>query len=277
MRHVHSVLFLLMGTLISVWGLDSFLVPNHFIDGGVTGISMLLAHFVGGPLGVWIAVANLPFIYLGYRFINREFAIKTAIAIGAMAFWLWLIPFPMVTEDHLLGALFGGIFVGAGVGLALRGGAVTDGTEILAVILSKRMAATVGEIILVLNALIFLFAAIFIGAEPALYSVLTYFAAFKTIDFILHGIEAYNGVMVFSSKNESIRKSILDQLGRGVTMLKGAGGYTAAEQQVLYCVVTRLELPKLQSLVREIDENAFVVVAPVHEVSGGVIKQRVFH
>jgi uncharacterized membrane-anchored protein YitT (DUF2179 family) len=154
---------------------------------------------------------------------------------------------------------------------------VLDGTEILAVILSKRTFATVGEVILGLNVLIFSLAAIFLGVEPALYSVLTYFAAFKTIDYLLHGIEAYNGVTIFSAQHESIRQAIITELGRGVTVLKAVGGYTAAEQEVLYCVVTRLELTRLESLVKAKDPTAFIVVSPVHEVSGGVIKQRAFH
>lgn len=277
MRRLGSFLMLLAGTLIADWGIASFLLPNHFIDGGVTGVCMLLANFVGIPLAVWIALINLPFVWLGFRHIGREFGFKSAIAILIQALWLLVIPFPVVTHDLLLGSLFGGIFVGAGVGLAIRAGGVLDGTEILALVLSKRMAATVGEIILVLNIAIFVIAGIFIGAEPALYSVLTYFAAFKTIDFLLHGIEAYNGVMIFSAKSEQIRAAILEQLGRGVTVLKGMGGYTSTDQEVIYCVVTRLELTKLQSLISSVDTTAFVVISPVHEVSGGVVKQRAFH
>lgn len=277
MQRFANFLMLLAGTLIADWGIASFLLPNHFIDGGVTGICMLLANFVGMPLAIWLAIINLPFVWLGFRHIGREFGFKSAIAILIQASWLLIIPFPVVTHDLLLGSLFGGVFVGAGVGLAIRAGGVLDGTEILALVLSKRMAATVGEIILMLNITIFVFAGIFIGAEPALYSVLTYFAAFKTIDFLLHGIEAYNGVMIFSSQSEKIRSAILEQLGRGVTVLKGMGGYTSADQEVIYCVVTRLELSRLQSLISSVDTTSFVVISPVHEVSGGVVKQRAFH
>lgn len=274
MERLRNVILLLLGTLISDWGLASFLVPNNFIDGGVTGISMLISQFFGAPLALWIFLVNLPFVFLAFRHISVEFGVMTLIAIAAAALWLVIIPFPIVTSDPLLASLFGGVFVGAGVGLAIRGGCVTDGTEILAVILSKRMAATVGEIILGSNIVIFLVAAFVVGAESAMYSVLTYFAASKTIDFIIHGIEAYNGVTVLSSHNELVRKEILAQLGRGVTILKGVGGYTSNQHDVLYCVVTRLELPKLQSIIHDIDENAFVVVTPVHEVHGGMIKRR---
>lgn len=277
MQRAGNFLMLLIGTLVADWGIASFLLPNHFIDGGVTGICMLLANFVGIPLAVWIALINMPFVWLGFRHIGKEFGFKSAMAILIQALWLLIIPFPVVTHDLLLGSLFGGVFVGAGVGLAIRAGGVLDGTEILALVLSKRTAATVGEIILTLNIVIFVIAGIFIGAEPALYSVLTYFAAFKTIDFLLHGIEAYNGVMIFSSQSEQIRTAILEQLGRGVTVLKGMGGYTSADQEVIYCVVTRLELTRLQSLAHGVDPSAFIVISPVHEVSGGVVKQRAFH
>ncbi len=277
MQRFVNMVMLLVGTLIADWGIASFLLPNDFIDGGVTGICMLLANFIGWPLAVWIALVNLPFVWIGFRHIGKEFGIKSATAIIIQALWLLIIPFPVVTHDLLLGSIFGGIFAGAGVGLAIRGGGVLDGTEILALVLSKRMAATVGEIILALNISIFVIAGIFIGAEPALYSVLTYFAAFKTIDFLLHGIEAYNGVMIFSSQSDGIRAAILEQLGRGVTVLKGKGGYTSSDQEVIYCVVTRLELTKLQSVTQAVDPSAFIVIAPVHEVSGGVVKQRSFH
>jgi uncharacterized membrane-anchored protein YitT (DUF2179 family) len=276
-RHLGSALSLVAGTLVAGLGLESFLLPNHFIDGGVTGISMLVARLSNVPLAVLLVVVNAPFVILGYRHIGRPFAVKSSLAIVGLAVCLVVIPFPVATGDKLLGAVFGGFFVGAGVGLAIRGGGVLDGTEILAVILSKRTFATVGEVILGLNVVIFSVAAAFLGVEPALYSVLTYFAAFKTIDYLLHGIEAYNGVMIFSAQHEVIRQAILAEIGRGVTVMKAIGGYTAAEQEVLYCVVTRLELTRLESLVKARDESAFIVVSPVHEVSGGVVKQRVFH
>lgn len=276
-RQIKSAVLLTAGSLLAGLGLDSFLLPNHFIDGGVTGVSMLLSKLSGLPLSVLLVVVNVPFVALGYRHIGRGFAVRSTVAITALVIWLVTIPFPAAPADKLLGAVFGGFFVGAGVGLAIRGGGVLDGTEILAVILSKRTFATVGEVILVLNVVIFSLAALLIGVEPALYSVLTYFSAFKTIDYLLHGIEAYNGVTIFSARHEPIRHAILNELGRGVTVLKAIGGYTAAEQEVLYCVVTRLELARLSTLVRTEDPNAFMVVSPVHEVLGGVVKRRGFH
>ncbi len=269
--------WLVVGAFVAALGIDGFLLPNHFIDGGVTGISMLLAQWTHLPLALFLLVMNAPFLAMGYRQIGRTFAVKSAMAIVALAVAVEVIPFPKATDDPLLGAVFGGFFIGAGVGLAIRNGGVLDGTEILAVILSKRTFATVGEIILGLNVVIFTLAAFVLGAEPAMYSVLTYFTAFKTIDYLMHGIEAYNGVMIVSDKHAEIRESILTELGRGVTVLKGRGGYTKAEQNVLYCVVTRLELTRLEGLIHARDATAFVVISPVHEVSGGTLKRRFFH
>ena len=267
-------LWIAAGVGLAGLGLKSFLLPNHFIDGGVTGVSMLVSDLSGLPLGVVLAVVNMPFAAIAYRHVGREFAVRTTVGVVALAALLATVSFPEPTHDKLLGAVFGGTFVGAGVGLAIRGGGVLDGTEILAVILSRRTFATVGEVILALNAVIFSIAAIFLGVEAALYSALTYFAATRTIDYLLHGIEAYNGVLVVSPHHALIRQAILSEMGRGVTAFKATGGYTAAEQQVLFCVVTRLELNRLETIVRAHDPAAFVVVLHVHEASGGVIKKR---
>jgi uncharacterized membrane-anchored protein YitT (DUF2179 family) len=274
---VWSTLSLIAGVLVAALGLASFLLPNHFIDGGVTGVSMLLARLTGLPLALLLVAVNAPFVIVGYRQVGKVFAVKSSIAIIALALCLALIPFPVATDDKLLGAVFGGVFVGAGVGLAIRGGGVLDGTEILAVVLSKRTFATVGEVILALNVVIFSVAAAFLGVEPAMYSGLTYFAASKMIDYLLHGIEAYNGVTIVSGQSEAIRQAILTELGRGVTAYKAKGGYTDADQEVLFCVVTRLELSRLEAIVKAKDASAFIVVSPVHETSGGVVTRRVFH
>jgi uncharacterized membrane-anchored protein YitT (DUF2179 family) len=272
-----NVIPLIAGVGVAALGLASFLLPNHFIDGGVTGVSMLLANMTPVPLSVLLVVVNAPFVFIGYKQIGKGFALKSTLAIASLALCLALIPFPVATHDKLLAAVFGGFFVGAGVGLAIRGGGVLDGTEILALILSKRTFATVGEVILGLNVAIFSIAAIFLGIEAALYSALTYFAASKTIDYLLHGLEAYQAVMIISPRHEAIRQALLNDLGRGVTSFRATGGFSDSEQAVLYCVITRLEQTRLEAIVRAMDENAFVVVSPVHEISGGVIKKRAFH
>ena len=276
-RPLLDYLWLATGAFVAALGIDCFLLPNHFIDGGVTGVSMLLTQKTGVPLAVFLVLLNGPFVLIGHRLIGRTFAIKSFFAIAALALAVEVIPFPKATEDNLLGAVFGGCFVGAGVGLAIRNGGVLDGTEILAVVLSKRTFATVGEIILGLNVVIFALAAFALGVEPAMYSVLTYFTASKTIDYLLHGIEAYNGVTIVSDLNTEIRAAILTELGRGVTIFRGRGGYSTVERDVLYCVVTRLEMTRLEALVMAKDPGAFLVIAPVHEVTGGTLKRRVFH
>lgn len=276
-RGIGNWLSLLAGTLVAGLGLASFLIPNHFIDGGITGVSMLLGSLTGIPFPVMLFIVNAPFVALGYQHIGKSFAIRSTLAIAGLAICILVIPFPVATEDKLLGAVFGGFFIGAGVGLAIRGGGVLDGTEILGVILSKRTFATVGEVLLALNVIIFSLAAISLGIEAALYSVLTYIAATKTIDFLLHGIEAYQGMLIVSSRQDEIRQAILNELGRGVTAFKATGGYTSSDQDVLFCVVTRLEVSRLESIVKSKDPSAFLVIIPVLETSGGVLKKRVYH
>lgn len=274
--HLASLVAIVVGVSISTLGLAGFLVPAGFIDGGVTGISMLLARVTGWPLSALLIAVNLPFVIIGYRHIGRRFAIQSLAAIVVQSVFLEVIPFPEATHDKLLAATFGGFFTGAGVGLAIRGGCVLDGTEILAVLISKRSFATVGEVVLIMNAAIFSVAALTLGIEAALYSTLTYFAGSKTIDYVLHGIEAYHGVLIVSDKHDEIRQAILSALGRGVTTLVAKGGFTEANRQVLFCVVTRLEITRLENVVKAQDAAAFFVVLQVHDASGGRVKQRAF-
>ena len=277
-REALNLLLIILGILSAGMGLKGFLLSSHFIDGGVTGISMLLADVTRLPLSVWILIINLPFIGLGLRQIGWKFALKSALAIGGLSVCVALVKYPDVTPDRLLTAVFGGFFIGAGIGLAIRGGAVLDGTEIAALLISRHMyVLRVGDVILILNIFIFLAAAFLLGIESALYSILTYFAASKTIDFILHGIEGYNGVTIISSRSEEIRGAVLTDLGRGMTVYEGRGGFSESEQQILFCVVSRLELGKLRKIVSDIDIDAFVLVNPISDVSGGFLKRRPVH
>lgn len=277
-RELLSTLMIIAGILSAGMGLKGFLMSSRFIDGGVTGISMLLADVVKLPLWLGILLINLPFIALGLRQIGWKFALKSALAIGGLSLCLAFIKYPDVTPDKLLTAVFGGFFIGAGIGLAIRGGAVLDGTEIAALLISKSShLLRVGDVILVLNIFIFLAAAFFLGIESALYSILTYFAASKTIDFILHGIEQYNGITILSESSAEIRDALTNSLERGVTIYKGRGGFTEADHDILFCVVTRLEIGKVRKLVEEIDKDAFFVVHPISDASGGLIKRRLIH
>jgi uncharacterized membrane-anchored protein YitT (DUF2179 family) len=277
-RGAVNLLLVTLGILSAAFGLKGFLLSSRFIDGGVTGVSMLLSDVLGAPLALLIPVINLPFIALGYNQVGARFAVKSAAAIAGLSLCLALVPFPDVTPDKLLTAVFGGFFIGAGIGLAIRGGAVLDGTEVAALLVSKRSSLLrVGDVILILNVFIFSAAAFFLGVESALYSILTYFAASKTVDFLLHGLEQYTAVIIVSERCEEIRQSIIRDLARGVTVYKGRRGWTDAEQDILYCVVTRLEIGRVRTLVEEYDPSAFVVVHPLADVHGGVVKKPALH
>ncbi|MBI5191439.1 MAG: YitT family protein [Nitrospirae bacterium] len=273
-----NVVLILLGILSAGMGVKGFLLPSRFIDGGVTGISMLVSYSSGLPLPVLLLVINLPFIVLGYNKIGRLFVLKSVLAITGLAVCLALVHFPVVTQDKLLTAVFGGFFLGTGIGLAIRGGAVLDGTEIVALLVDKsNLPLRVGDVILIFNVVIFSVAVFVLGVEPALYSILTYLAASKTVDFILHGVEEYTAVIIVSEKSDEIRDAIVGQLNLGVTVYKGRGGKTGKEIHILYCVVTRLEIGRVRTIAQEIDSSVFVVVHTLSDVSGGIVKRPVFH
>ena len=278
LREGLNVALIALGILSAALGLKGFLLSSRFIDGGVTGVSMLLADVTGVPLAVLIPVINLPFIALGYSQIGRRFAVKSALAIAGLALCLAFVKFPDVTPDKLLTAVFGGFFIGAGIGLAMRGNAVLDGTEIAALLVSRRSALVrVGDVILGLNVVIFLAAAFFLGVESALYSILTYVAASRTLDFVVHGIEEYTAIIVVSHRSDEVRAAITGELGRGVTVLRGRGGVSDADQDVLYCVVTRLEIGRVKAAVRAIDRTAFVIIHSLNDAEGGVVRKSGVH
>ena len=281
-RLIKDSVFILAGVLSAGFGIKGFLTSSHFIDGGVTGISMLLASLFAVPLSIWLLVINLPFIALGYRQFGRQFAVKSIIAIAGLSLSLAVIPYPDVTPDLLLTAVFGGFFIGAGIGLAMRGGAVLDGTEIAALLISRSSPILkVSDVILALNVLIFASAAFFLGINPALYSMITYFAASKTVDFVIHGIEEYTAVLIISKHHQQIRPLIIQQ-GWGITLLKGEGGFGkhGSHQDVdtvLYTVITRLEISRLRTVVSEIDPNAFLIQHSIDDVAGGKVKSLPMH
>ena len=277
-HEIMNALLIIAGVFSAAMGLKGFLLSSHFIDGGVTGISMLLSLTTPPPLAVWLPIINLPFVLLGYRQMGAAFAIRSAIGILGLALVLATVHFPDVTHDLLLTAVFGGVFIGAGIGFAMRGGAVLDGTEIAALLIGKRSAVLkVGDVILGFNIVLFLTAMSILGVEPALYSILTYLAAAKTLDFVIYGLEEFTAITIMSSRSALIRERIVGELERGVTVYKGYGGLTGAEQDILYCVVTRLEIGKVKTIVRAIDEHAFVVSHPLADAEGGVVKRAAMH
>lgn len=268
-----------IGILSAGFGLNGFLLANRFIDGGATGISLLLNEMTSIPLSILLILVNIPFIFLGYKVIGKRFAVKTIISILGLALAVAYIPYPEVTHDKLLIAMFGGFFLGAGIGLSVRGGAVIDGTEILAIALSRRSGLSIGDIILIVNIIIFSFAAYLISVEIALYAILTYLAASKTVDFILEGIEEYTGVTIISQKANEIRDMIAYELNQGVTVYKGERGFgktgdKKTEMKIIYTVVTRLEVSSLKSYVHKIDPYAFIVMSSVKDAVGGMTKKR---
>jgi len=270
---------IIIGVLSAGFGLKGFLLPNSFIDGGVTGISLLTNVITNVPISILIVVINIPFIILGYSQLGKSFAIKSIFAIGLLALALALINYPIITSDKLLIAAFGGFFLGAGIGLAVRGGAVLDGTEVLAIYLSKKTGLTIGDIILAFNIVIFSVAAYLLSVEIALYAILTYLAASKTVDFIIEGVEEYTGVTIISLHSEEIRKLITETLGRGVTIYTGKRGYGThghqlAQIDIIYTVITRLEIGRLQTEIEKIDKNAFIIMNSIKDTKGGMIKKR---
>jgi len=279
LRALKDSFSIILGIGCAIIGLKAFIIPNYLIDGGVTGISLLTKFVTGFPLHWLIFFINLPFVLLSIKTVDKQFAIKTALAIIGLSVAIAFIEVPVSTHDKILVAVFGGFFLGAGIGLAVRGGAVLDGTEILAVYLSRKLSITIGAVILYVNIIIFSVAAYLLSLETALYSILTYLVASKTIDFIIEGIEEYTGVTVISLKNDDIRLMIIEKLGRGVTIYKGMRGFAKKgeklkETDILYTVITRLEVSKLKSEIEKIDPNAFVIMSSIKDTKGGMIKKR---
>jgi uncharacterized membrane-anchored protein YitT (DUF2179 family) len=277
-RHLKDLLLIIIGIFAASFGFKGFLLSNHFIDGGATGISLLISAVTKIPLYILIICVNIPFIVLAYMVMGKQFAIKTSLAIAGLALCLATVNFPNVTNDNLLVAVFGGFFLGTGIGLAVRGGAVIDGTEVLAIFLSRKLGTTIGDIIVLINVVIFSAAAYFLSIEIALYSMITYLSASKTLDFIIEGIEEYIGVTIVSSHSEEIREMIINVMGRGVTVYNGKRGYGKSGEtknvDIIYTVITRLELNKLNTEIIKITPDAFVVMNSVRDTKGGMIKKR---
>lgn len=283
---VRDIILMAIGAVCAAIGLECFLVPNMLLDGGVTGISLLVAELTNWNLPLLILLINIPFIFLGYKQVSKEFALKALCAILGLVFLLQFTHFPIITHDKLLISAFGGFFLGAGIGFAMRGGGVLDGTEVLALYLSRKIRfMQIGELILVINILIFSAAAFVFGLETALYSILTYMAASKTVDFITQGIEEYTAVTIVSEKNDQIRKSIIKNMERGVTIYKGKRGLTGKRANmdgtndidIIVTVVTKLEISKLRNLVDEIDDSAFLTTHSIGSTKGGMVKKRALH
>ena len=271
-------LTIFIGALIASVGLELFLIPNEVIDGGVVGLSIMAQTLSGFSIGMFLILFNLPFLYLGYKQIGRSFAIATMVAICFLAGWSEVMEeIPAVTTDPFLAAIFGGIIDGVGVGLIIRAGGSLDGTEIVAIIMDKKSVFSVGEVVMFINLFILSSAGLLYGWDKAMYSLVAYFVISKMIDVVIKGLDESYAVMIVTNSHEDITSALNDRLGRGVTLLHGAGGYTGESKEVLYCVVTRLEVDKLKEIVLEKDENAFVTINAVHDIIGGRFKKKAIH
>jgi uncharacterized membrane-anchored protein YitT (DUF2179 family) len=267
-----------IGAVLMAVGLEIFLVPNNVIDGGITGISIMLSHITGFRLGVFIFLLNLPFFFLGYKQIGKTFAISTLFGITVLSIFTSLFhPVPAFTEDILLATIFGGMVLGMGVGLVIRYGGALDGTEILAILMSKKLPFSVGEIIMFFNIFILGAAGFVFTWDRAMYSILAYAIAFKTIDVVIKGLDESKSAWIISDNSKTIGDAIINRLGRGVTYLSGEGAFSGDDKKVIFCVITRLEEAKLKEIVAENDPNAFLAIADMAEVRGGRFKKRDIH
>lgn len=275
---IQRAIWITLGALLMAVGLEIFLIPNQVIDGGVTGISIMLSHLTGLKLGLFLFLLNLPFVYLGYKQFGKTFAISTIYGIIMLSlFATFFHPVPPFTEDILLATIFGGIFLGTGVGLVIRNGGALDGTEILSIVISKKAPYSVGEIVMFINLFILSSAGFVYTWDRAMYSILAYVIAAKAIDIVITGMEESKSVWIISDLATELGEAINNRLGRGVTYLHGEGAFTGEDKRVIFCVITRLEESKLITIAEEIDPSAFLAIADIAEVRGGRFKKRAIH
>ena len=276
--YVRKYLYLFIGAIIAAVGLEVFLIPNHIIDGGVVGISIMLSAVTGIPFGVLLIVINLPFLFLGYKYIGKPFAIATTFSIICLSFWSNIfLPVLPVTNDFFLAAVFGGIITGTGVGLVIRNGGSFDGTEIVSIITDRKTVFSVGEIVMFINLFILSSASLIFGWDKAMYSLVAYFVISKMIDVVIKGLEETYAVMIVTSQHEEIADKLMKQMDKGVTLLHGEGGYSKEKRKILYCIVTRLEIDSLKSIVLDVDESAFITINPVSDIVGGRLRRKKGH
>lgn len=278
MKFLRRAFFMIVGSMLFSVGLEIFLVPNHIIDGGIVGISIILSHLLNIPLGVFLVVLNLPFLMIGYKQIGKTFAFSTLFSVLIMSIGSSLLhPIQPITIDPLLAAVFGGIILGIGVGLVIRSGGSLDGTEIVAILFSKKTPFSVGEIVMFFNLFILSSAGFVFGWDHAMYSLIAYYVASKILDVTIEGLDQSKSVWIISDEHEKIGQAITFRLGRGVTYLNGEGAFSGDDKKVIFSVITRLEEAKLKSIVDEHDPNAFLAIGNIHDVKGGRFKKKDIH
>jgi uncharacterized membrane-anchored protein YitT (DUF2179 family) len=282
-KHVWSIknlLHIIAGVLLAVLAMKGFMIPNRFLDGGVTGISILLHEIFHINISILVIALNLIFIYLGYRKIGKTFAVQTSIAVILLSIGLLFIDIPAITNEKLLIAIFGGIFMGAGIGLVIRGGGVIDGAEVIAVFTKRKVGFSNSEIIMLINCIIFAVAALEFGLETAMYSIITFFTATRATNYVVDGIEEFTAMNIISSREEEIKNLLVNELGKGITVYKGERGYLPGSYdiktdcQIIVTIVTRLEIKQIQDAVALIDPKAFVYILSIKEATGGILKAK---
>ncbi|QDH21337.1 YitT family protein [Saccharibacillus brassicae] len=270
--------FIIFGAVMVAVALELFLVPNNITDGGITGISVMASYLSGWKLGIFLFILNLPFLIVGYKQIGKTFALSTLLGITVLSIGTVLLhPVDAFVTDTLLAFVFGGIFLGVGTGIVIRNGGSLDGTEIIAILVSRKTPFSVGEIVMFVNLFILSGAGFVFGWDRALFSILAYYIAYKMIDVTIEGMNESKSVWIISDQIDDIGNAILDRLGRGVTYLAGEGGFTGDPKKVIFCVITRLEEAKLKEIVNQFDDNAFLAIGNIHDVKGGRFKKKDIH
>ncbi|UVI31155.1 YitT family protein [Paenibacillus spongiae] len=278
MELLRRIIFITLGALLMSVALEIFLVPNNIIDGGIVGISIIVSHLTGLPLGIFLFLLNVPFLIVGYKQIGKTFAISTLYGVTVLSIGTTLLhPVDPLTYSTFLAPVVGGVLLGIGVGLVIRFGGSLDGTEIVAILLSKKMPFSVGEVVMFMNLFILGSAGFVFSWDSAMYSLIAYYIAFKMIDITIEGFDESKSVWIISEEAREIGDAIMSRLGRGVTYLHGEGGFTGGSKRVIFCVITRLEEAKLKSIVQELDPVAFLAVGNIHDVKGGRFKKRDIH
>lgn len=271
-------LFLTVGALIVALSLKAFFVPNNIIDGGITGISLTIAHMTHLPLGIFLFVLNLPFIILGYKQLGKTFAISTLYGITVMSIGTLLFKdVGSLTQEPVLAALCGGVGLGLGVGLVIRYGGTVDGTEVVAIDVNRKTGFSIGQIIMFLNVFIIGSSSFVFGFDNAMYSMLAYYVAFKVIDLVVEGLIDTKSVWIISDKHREIGEALTARLGRGITYFHGEGGFEGEQKKIIFTVISRLEEAKMKNIVEDYDPNAFVAIGVVADVKGGQFKKKNIH
>ncbi|MCE5222367.1 MAG: YitT family protein [Clostridium sp.] len=276
LTNLSRMFFMILGSILAAIGLEIFLVPNNIIDGGITGISIMASHLTSIQLGIFIFILNLPFIIIGYKQIGKTFALSTIFSVICFSIFVTLFhPIPGATQDTLLATIFGGIILGVGIGLIIRNGGSLDGTEIIAILIEKRSVFSIGEIVMFINVFILGISGFVFSWDRAMYSLIAYFIAFKSIDITVEGLEESKAVIIVSDKNSDISKAIMDRLGRGITLLDGKGAYSGDETEVIYVVLSRLEIAKLKNIVNDFDRNALITITSVEGTGKKYVKKAI--